>query len=564
VKRWLLLLIVPMTAWGQNTQTGVTIGALNTAQPLSYSDNVPVWQAGNPNAQCATNGQCTFKTTMAMIAAYSAANITISPSQINYSQNIAFSGAQTAATSYLFQSGVQLSGTPTAPASGQISPFNIYIVNDAATPGAAGLSGMSLIERPGTGYTGGRNGLFVENFIVGAPASLGAGGPMTAGNFLGNLGANQGGTSGYANSQGSVWGLVGGVIQNSPYASQAIAEELDLTVLATTARKNGLLIVQAAGDVNRGTYNDAAIDIDSQAGAGTTWLRGISFGDYDQAWSFGADSTLIGAVQRTLPSTNSPIALNGVDFRAVAFQSGGYAFASTGFTVGPDGTLIAGAAATGATSTLMVENATNPQQDWWRTGLTNGGRFNAVVGNGTWTLRACNDAGGTCDNAIVVTRSTTAPTLSSIAYGNSTDNPAHNFYGSVNLNGVTGAGSSSKYVCADSSGNVLPQTTPCSNVLIGSSTLPTVTSGAGNTPTVAGNGTFFFAVTADSAGTMGTLVLSMPAAPIDWECTAIDRTPSTPVVGTQQGALSTNTVTIKWLNGTPSHSDVISVTCLAR
>ena len=100
--------------------------------------------------------------------------------------------------------------------------------------------------------------------------------------------------------------------------------------------------------------------------------------------------------------------------------------------------------------------------------------------------------------------------------------------------------------------------------LIGSTTLPTVTSGAGNTPTVAGNGTFFFAVTADSAGTMGTLVLSMPAAPIDWECTAIDRTPSTPVVGTQQGALSTNTVTIKWLNGTPSHSDVISITCLAR
>jgi hypothetical protein len=257
--------------------------------------------------------------------------------------NVTFSGAQTSAQSYLWAPGTTLSGSVTAPASGQPGLQEFYILSDTVDASSVGLNDIMVLERPDVGYKGGRNGIFSEVFVVGAPATSTSGGPMVAGQFLGNMGANQGGTSGYANLIGGVWGITAGAIQNSQYGSASIAGEFDQTVLAPTGSKYGVLVVQAAGDTTRGTYNDAAIDINSQA-ASDTWLHGLEFGSYDQQWPFGTDSTLIGAVQRQSPSTNTPVALYGVDFSAVTFQSGGCAFKSTSFCIDPSGNATAASA----------------------------------------------------------------------------------------------------------------------------------------------------------------------------------------------------------------------------
>lgn len=98
------------------------------------------------------------------------------------------------------------------------------------------------------------------------------------------------------------------------------------------------------------------------------------------------------------------------------------------------------------------------------------------------------------------------------------------------------------------------------NTLIDYSTAPTVSSGGGTSPSVSGNGTHVFKVTEGATGVpTTTLVMTMPAAPVDWVCTALDRT-SASITSRQSGAASTTSVTITF-SGAPANSDVIEFQC---
>jgi hypothetical protein len=99
--------------------------------------------------------------------------------------------------------------------------------------------------------------------------------------------------------------------------------------------------------------------------------------------------------------------------------------------------------------------------------------------------------------------------------------------------------------------------------LIGYNIAPTVTSGFGTSPSVAGGNTFAFQVTEGATGSPTTTgVLGMPTAPNDWICSALDRT-SASITARQSGAASTTAVTITF-SSAPANGDVVQFQCNAR
>ena len=135
----------------------------------------------------------------------------------------------------------------------------------------------------------------------------GAAGPYAARGNLTGLNANVRVTAGAA-----FWNLLAGTEVN-----------VEAGAGATLASKFGALVSQTANDRVRGTYDDVALNFANQSGA-SRWGCGICFGNSFAQWPVADTGTLIGAVAatRTAP-TVSPAALNGVDFRGVAFGAGG-------------------------------------------------------------------------------------------------------------------------------------------------------------------------------------------------------------------------------------------------
>ena len=117
------------------------------------------------------------------------------------------------------------------------------------------------------------------------------------------------------------------------------AHEFDVALPtgASAAEKHAISLVKTSSDAVRATYDDSALEFSDQDSTGTTWTYGILFGAYAHKYPFGTDSTLIGATSRSVGSTSSAVALNGVDFSGVTFSSGGCAFKSPGYCVLPNG-----------------------------------------------------------------------------------------------------------------------------------------------------------------------------------------------------------------------------------
>ena len=183
----------------------------------------------------------------------------------------------------------------------------------------------------------------------------GAAGPYAARGNLTGLNANVRVTAGAA-----FWNLLAGTEVN-----------VEAGTGATLASKFGTLVSQTANDRVRGTYDDVALNFANQSGA-SRWGCGICFGNSFAQWPVADTGTLIGAVAatRTAP-TVSPAALNGVDFRGVAFGAGGYAFASPGYTVDPAGGVAASTVnspsvtSTGSLSAVGVtSNGQYPANAW--------------------------------------------------------------------------------------------------------------------------------------------------------------------------------------------------------
>ena len=93
-----------------------------------------------------------------------------------------------------------------------------------------------------------------------------------------------------------------------------------------------------------------------------------------------------------------------------------------------------------------------------------------------------------------------------------------------------------------------------------STTMPTVSSGGGTSPSIAGTNTCSFQLTEGSGTPSTTLVLTLPTATTGWICQANDVTNSSTVGKGTQSAVSTTSASITW--GTaPSASDKVLATC---
>jgi hypothetical protein len=96
--------------------------------------------------------------------------------------------------------------------------------------------------------------------------------------------------------------------------------------------------------------------------------------------------------------------------------------------------------------------------------------------------------------------------------------------------------------------------------LLLSNTAPTVTSGLGTSPTVAGAGTAAIIITVGASGTPSTTeVLGLPTATTGWACTATDRTTN---ITARETSTGTAAVTFTW-SSAPTNSDVIQHQCTA-
>lgn len=318
--------------------------------------------------------------------------------------NITYSGASGPANSWIIENGLSISGVASNNADGFISPNHLFISSDTVnttTSGGGFLSAFLVAHRTSAGSTGGRTAIEGFENITGTPTTL------TAAGYLGILsqtrvGATLGGATGvYTNYIGTAFGGNSNIftVAGATFLSIVNGHEFDVTLAtgSSAAEKHGISIVQGANDAIQGVYDDSAIDINNQSGASTGWNYAISIGDYAHLWPLTATSTIIGAQIRQTVSS-SPIALNGVDFRNVAFQAGGVAFASTGYNIDPSGNATANSFQLGGTSSASGNefylSATNApavavngvfSQSWG----VNSSLF-SVVNNGTATYNLRN------------------------------------------------------------------------------------------------------------------------------------------------------------------------------
>lgn len=242
----------------------------------------------------------------------------------------------------------RLSGTALDNDLALCSPHSIIVSDIAKAGGASGqIDGLLVFMAPGTGFEGGRTAIQARLGVTGqsgGTAYIAHVALMSTGYST----ASQGGT-GTGDPADSRGGLFGGN-DNVWLASGALnyrgitGREIDVSIEtgASAFAKIGLLIVQGATDASRADAagDDGAIVLANQGGAGTTWRYGLQLGTTGALWPLGVDSTIMGVQLRTFGGSSSPVALHGIDFREVAFQAGGYAFASDGFSVGPAGELL--------------------------------------------------------------------------------------------------------------------------------------------------------------------------------------------------------------------------------
>jgi Chaperone of endosialidase/Domain of unknown function (DUF5011) len=274
--------------------------------------------------------------------------------------NKTYSGTSSPSNSFMFMNGSSLFGTASPAPNGIISPFNLYISGDSVNTTSTGngnLVGFSILHAVSAGSTGGREALQSNLAIVGTPATIPGQAGYVGGQFMLRGSANLLGTGGsYSNYAGAAFASNANVYltAGATYYKEVDGEEFDVTVPTggSVADKYGISIVKGSNDAVRGTYDDSAISISDQDNSSTPgWKYGLSLGSYAGQWGFATDSTLIMAQTRQAGPASPDVALNGVDFRNVAFSSGGFAFASNGFDVDPSGDLSASNLTAGGTLT---------------------------------------------------------------------------------------------------------------------------------------------------------------------------------------------------------------------
>lgn len=273
------------------------------------------------------------------------------PRGLQFTNNIVYSGASNATNRWFSQDGKTITGTATAGLSGAIAPFELYVGGDGVDASTGFLTLMHVEDAPGAGFKGGRVGVWGQVAVVGTPGAA-LGGAGLVGVFgQGVVSANLLGTTGvYTNYAGTIFGGNSQVIgkNGATFIQSLVASEFDASCETgcSTAELHAATFVLTSDSTSRGVYDDSAIAIGTQGGS-TTWKYGIAFGGYASPWPHGVDSTLIYAWTRQAGGSSSPVALNGIDFSNITFQTAGCVLKSTNFCIdGPTGDLLLAAAGT--------------------------------------------------------------------------------------------------------------------------------------------------------------------------------------------------------------------------
>lgn len=260
--------------------------------------------------------------------------------------NLVMTGAQSATTTLLYSPGTTISGAPSTAPNGIITPAGIYLAGDQVdtiTNGNGNLIGFSVLDGMQAGWSGGRTAIQGELSIVGADSALNGVGEVGVAGLV-TTNQNLGGTTGaFTNGKGQIYGMnpYCQMRSGATFYSVCNGMEVDTSIATGSSVYDhfGMSIVETSVHAVQGTTDDAGIVFANQPTVTAGWKFGLLFGDLAHLWSFTATSTLIGAEVQNIGGAGSNTALNGVDFRNVLFQSGGFAFASTGFSVDPSGNL---------------------------------------------------------------------------------------------------------------------------------------------------------------------------------------------------------------------------------
>lgn len=246
---------------------------------------------------------------------------------------------------------LQILGTATADASNSFVASNRMVVASDSVSAPDYLSTLRILHAcGGSGNAGGRVGIFSQVAVVDVvnPGTSTSNTDTVGGHFGGYSTSNQGGngTIGVATNPDTafkgkltganpqVW-LASGATHYRAITGQEI--NIDVRSGASAFSKIGLFIVKTTIDAVQGSEDDVAIALSDQATV-SAWKTGISFGVSWGKWPFNSSSTLIGAKKAVYPTDGPETTINaayGVDLRPVTFATA--AFASTGFSVDPDG-----------------------------------------------------------------------------------------------------------------------------------------------------------------------------------------------------------------------------------
>ena len=225
-----------------------------------------------------------------------------------------------------------LNFTSSGALSGNASLLNLFQAASDTVTNAAGVNFFQISHSyGGASATGDRNSLVVQSTLTSATGNaVGAGSKAYLAAYLGFDGqANNGGTSSAAaDVSGTAFGLNVVVRQRAAatFYGGLVGQEINTWAEAGSSTRNklGLQIVQVAGDMVAGSFDDAAISINNQAAAGggstVGWNYGLLFGRQGGYPSVKPTGTFIAAVANSGGGGAGTVD-KGIDWSGVTFTT---------------------------------------------------------------------------------------------------------------------------------------------------------------------------------------------------------------------------------------------------
>lgn len=349
-------------------------------------------------------------------------------------------GTVTASSVVLSSSGLNASYTSTQTASGTISASialnSITISSDSVTSASSDndLYGyLTLYTCCANTATNASRFARADEMLITGPANSSS----TANNYTATLSF-----AAVSSNAPALGGLINAgndnVLINSGYTgwTEEVGREIDITAQSPVSIKEGLKITQAASDAYQGSSIDGAIVFSNQGGA-DGWGN-IIYLNLDEN-PLNSNACIVCAEGGTADATS------GIDLHNITFS--GDSLHLAGLIMNGDGSaLTVGNGGTSGQTQLLISGGNSGASGGACVFIENDASVEMTFGN----VSAC--AGGAFSSTM---------TINSGGNTLNIEGPTINLEGTLNISNVSGGGSASKYVCVDSSNNLLTQSAAC-------------------------------------------------------------------------------------------------------